>query len=535
LPFGICVLPAFVLNSCLKTNWIGFEQFISDHLNRLDKYESRNSHIEPWITVHYRPERSNDVEEKLRHIHEKHEKVTETIKRFTTTKRLLPYDYNDWTWHERNLKPTEFYFNKTQALANVEERYQRIQVTIGLEDKPFEIGRGRQVEKQHLAVSVQTFGEFAYEQHTLRLPLIRELAEFYGMQISFDPWKVRVQDDGIGVIVAAEDNHVALFPVGHDILLKKVLAFAGISAEISQPGLIAKRVIEQIGGLENAWIFKIRGVRELIHSLKADEWQTKGDATKAIWADGQFKSHEDLFWRMNADKIWERLLKYEMFRAGLELICDHCKLKNWLSLKAIDDAWYCAYCGHSNQTSLQLKDRGDWKFRKSGLFAKDNNQEGAIPVILSLLQFAKALKFHAVIHTPSLNLKTDSILCETDLCILQYGGWLGIEIGIGECKSEQGKITQGDVEHLVAIREKLIAKGLNCYLIFSKTANDFSSDELELFRGLKQRRIPVILLLNKELEANEPYGKYTDSQLPSKLVASLEEMARNSTLIYLPD
>jgi hypothetical protein len=467
-----------------------FDQFIRAHLNRLDKFETRTTHVDPWITVHYRPEVSDDIEEKIRFIHEKHEKVTETVTNFTTTKQLLLYHYDRGTWHERNLRPTLFYFNKTQALANIEERYQRTHVTIGFQEKPFGIGRRRGSEKQHLALSVQTLGEFAYEEHTLQLPLIRELNEFYGMQVSFDPWKVRVQDNGLAVIVAAEDNHVALFPIAYQLLLSNILAFAGISAEISQPGLIATRVIEQIGGLENSWIFKIRGVRELIHSLKTDEWQTKGDATKAIWADGQFKSHEDLFWRMNTEKVWERLLKYELFRAGLELICNHCKLKNWLSLRAIDDTWSCAYCGHSNQTSLQLKDRGDWKFRKSGLFAKDNNQEGAIPVILTLLQFTKALKFHPLIHTPSMTLKTDSMSCESDLCILRYGGWRGIEIGIGECKSEGGSITEEDVEHLATIRENLVAKELNCYLIFSKTADSFTRDELncsEVCRSAKSQ------------------------------------------------
>jgi hypothetical protein len=512
-----------------------FEPLIRAHLDRVDKYKSRRTHVEPWITVHYRPEFSSDFDEKTRLMVEKHGQVTETIKRFSTTKRLLLYDYNDWTWHERNLRPTAFFFNKTQALATIEERHQRIQVTIGLQEKPFGIGQERRIENQHLCLSVQTFGEFAYEEHTLRLPLIRELNEFYSMQISFDPWKGRVEDDGIGLTMAAKDNHVSLFPIAHEILLRKVLAFAGISAEISQPGLIAKRVVEQLGGLENTWVFKIRGVRDLVHHLKTDEWKTKGNATKAIWADGQFESHEDLFWRINPAKIWDRLLEYGLFRAGLELICGHCRLKNWLSLKDIDDAWSCSYCGHSNQTSLQLKDRGDWKFRKSGLFAKDNNQEGAIPVILTLLQFTKALKFHALIHTPSMNLKTNSTSCETDLCVMQYGSWRGIEIGIGECKSEKGSITQNDVENLEAIRNSLAAKNLKCYLIFSKTADNFSDEELKLFRGLRERQVPLILFSNKELEANEPYSKYTTDKLRSRLVASLEEMARNSAILYLPE
>lgn len=512
-----------------------FDQFIRAHLNRVDKYETRTTHVEPWITVHYRQETSDDVQERIRFIHAKHQQVSESITNFTTTKRLLLYDYNDWTWHERNLRPTVFYFNKTQALANIEERFQRIQVTVGLQEKPFGVGRRRGSEKQHLALSVQTFGEFAYDERTLRVPLIRELNEFYSMQVSFDPWKVRVQDDGIAVTVAADDNHVALFPIEHELLLRKILAFAGIGAEISQPGLIAKRVVEQIDGLENAWIFKIRGVRALIHGLRTDEWQTKGSATNAIWAEGQFKSHEDLFRRMNPEKVWERLLKHDLFRAGLEFVCSHCKLKNWLSLKDMNDAWSCVYCGHINQTSLQLKDRGDWKFRKSGLFAKDNNQEGAIPVILTLLQFTQALKFNAFIHTPSMNLKTESMSCETDLCILQYGGWRGIEIAIGECKSENGNVTEEDVQHLATIREHLVAKGWNCYLIFSKTADSFSSEELKLFQDLQKRQVPSILLLNKELEGQELYSKYSNNQLGSKIVASLEDVARNSASIYLSD
>jgi hypothetical protein len=107
-----------------------FAQFITAHLNRVDKYQTRTTHVDPWITVHYRPERSDDVQEEIRFIHEKHQLATETVASFTTTKRLLLYSYDRSTWHERNLGPTVFYFNKTEALANVEERYERIQVTI---------------------------------------------------------------------------------------------------------------------------------------------------------------------------------------------------------------------------------------------------------------------------------------------------------------------------------------------------------------------------------------------------------------------
>jgi hypothetical protein len=512
-----------------------FEQFIDAHLQQLDKYQSQPSHAEDWITVHYGAGESNSLEEKIRLINEKHGPAEDSIKPFLTKKRLLLYHYDDWTWHERNLKPATFYFDKSQALANVEKRYERYAVTINLQEKPIVRGRRRAFEKQHLVASVQTLGELAYEEHTLSVPYIKQLNDFYGREIAFDPWKVRVEERGLGVIIDAADNHVSLFPIHQEKLLRTVLAHAGIQAELSQAGLITKRVIERLGGLENGRVFKIRGVRQLIHELKADDYVSKGEATHKIWADGQFKSHEDLYSQTSTDGIFETLLKKEIFRAGLELICDHCKLRNWLSLKDIDDIWTCTYCGHASQTSLQLKDRGDWRFRKSGLFAKDNNQEGAIPVILTLIQFLQVLRIRKLIYTPPLNLKTSSISCETDFCIMQYEGWPGIEIGIGECKSEKGKITRDDVENLSAVRENLIAKGFHCYLIFSKTADSFGPDEIGYFSELKKRKIPYILLLNKELEPYRLYDRYTEGQLPTKYTSSLQEMARNSARTYTPD
>lgn len=125
--------------------------------------------------------------------------------------------------------------------------------------------------------------------------------------------------------------------------------------------------------------------------------------------------------------------------------------------------------------------------------------------------------------------------CETDFCIMQHGTWRGVEIGIGECKSEKGRITRDDVENLVAVRENLAAKEFRCYIIFAKTADEFEPEEIEYFRGLKERKIPYILLLNKELEPRRPYDRYTDAQLPRKHALSLEDMARNSARIYTPD
>ena len=137
-----------------------------------------------------------------------------------------------------------------------------------------------------------------------------------------------------------------------------------------------------------------------------------------------------------------------------------------------------------------------------------------------------------MIYTPALDLIADSLPCETDFCILNYG-WGEVEVGIGECKSEKGLIGEKQVDDLLRVREKLRSKGLECYLIFSKTADVFSPAEIDLFHELTEKKAPCILFTNRELEPYEPYDKYSDDELPHKHAMTFRDMAFNSAHVYL--
>ena len=192
--------------------------------------------------------------------------------------------------------------------------------------------------------------------------------------------------------------------------------------------------------------------------------------------------------------------------------------------------WECEYCGGRNLTALHLRDRGDWRFRKSGLFAKDNNQEGAIPVVLTLLVFLRILDMSEFVCTTALKLNPPS--CETDFCVLNYRWISGIEIAIGECKSGGGQIDQQDVNNLKKVREKLTSAGLECYVTFAKTADGFTPNEVSLLTEVADQDIPMILLTNREMEPYDPYWE-DESDVPEKYARSLGEMARNSMKRYL--
>lgn len=208
-------------------------------------------------------------------------------------------------------------------------------------------------------------------------------------------------------------------------------------------------------------------------------------------------------------------------------------MKTWLYLREIDDNWVCKNCGFEDKLSQHLKHRGDWKFRKSGLFSKDNNQEGAIPVILTLLQLYRVFHMRNFIYSTSLNLGFDKTSCEIDFCAIQYGDYdRKVIVGIGECKSEKGKIDNNDIDNLLKVKDRLEKKGIQCFLIFSKTADNFNAEEIELFKKIAEKDICPALFTNKELEPYEIYDEYERDKLPSRYAVTLSAIAQNSYSIY---
>ena len=356
---------------------------------------------------------------------------------------------------------------------------------------------------------------------------------------SFGSWSVRVQNDGVASIVGTKTELLTLYPIPNLTLIRRILEFANIEAEVSQPGRLAGKIIEKLGGIEAGRVFKIREARELMQNLKSDKSLTRSQATNKIWAEGKFEKYQDLYieprgegTKLTKENVFDFFLKHEFFRGGLELECDDCKLSSWLSLHEIDDVWTCEYCGGKSLTSLHLRHRGDWKFRKSGLFAKDNNQEGAIPVLLTLLVFQRIFAFglSGFIWTTALELRSQN--CEIDFCVLNYLRDR-IEIGIGECKSAGGQIDHEDLDNLKRVRENLVKAGLDCYITLAKTESSFTLEEIKLLSKVAAEDVPLILLTNQEMEqTSHPYWD-DSSEVPNKYPQTLGDMSVNSISRYL--
>lgn len=501
------------------------EEYIKEYLRVFDEKPNRSPEIEENIFVHYQRKNGNVVQVD--------QEIVEIANRFKSKKNFIFSSETEAKWNGLNIKAVTYHFGLDSTLVDVEEFYEKYRVILNLQEKPPVIkNASHDIEGQSVIVSLHPYVEGSdYPNHTLRPPFIQTLSNVYSSDIATFSLQLRSEPEGVGLIIRADEKHSTLYPLPHQVLIKHVLEYVGIESSVSQAGLITARILEKlkshtaIGGA----VFMIRGVRELFESLKSDECIEIGEATKTIWADGQFKKYQKK-WK-NSNQVFDSLLAREFFRAGLELQCGHCRLRNWLSLKDMDDSWTCTYCGKIHQTSLHLQNHGSWKFRKSGLFAKDNNQEGAIPVILTLRKFADTFDWSNLVYTPSLNLKFNSLKCETDLCAMQYQRGHSIELGIGECKSRGGKIVRDDIENLKAVRARFSGTEITCFLVFSKTADQFDPEEVELFKGLAAENIPCVLFLNRELES-ERYDDYRDD-VPKKYPLTFKDLSINSYHRYL--
>ncbi len=482
-----------------------FEDFIRAHLKVLDEQPNRHPNVESHIAICYRDHQ---------------DEVLAALQKFPTTKRSLLCQCGDSFGGHFTAEPVMFAFDWDFALGLVDREAGRYTVTLTLPDKKFLVDSQRSIDDQSLAVSLEPHASFGYPNHTLSPPYRRELSEFYSRKISFDPWRVRSEPEGIGVFVTVGEKTLPLFPVPNTAVIEALLGQAGLKAEPSPGGRLADRLLEKLDGLEGARVLKVRGVRQLVANLTSQDAVGRGDATNAIWNGGQFREHERLYIeprdteRLDTGATFDFLLKNEFFRAGLELKCDNCGLASWLSLRQIDD-------------------RGDWRFRKSGLLAKDNNQEGAIPVLLSLLVLHRVLDREGVLRMTSANMIEGVPPCEIDLMVVEHRRG-EISWGLGEAKSAGGEIDANDVGNMKSVADKLKKIGAHTYLIFAKTAESFTQKEMELFTATRNEGYLVILFTNKEIEPYDPFHDADEQeQLPHRYVHSFDEMVRNSEFRYL--
>ena len=450
-------------------------------------------------------------------------------------------------WNGLNVKAPYMYFSEGTSLATIGTSSGKPRVSFQLPPKPF--SEERWTHNQHLVVSTDLgIGLFGNERFTLTTPYVPELNEFYGRNCYFEWDKARVEPDGLGIISHASRSDLSLDALDVSLLIEKMFQVAGITAIPSKPGLIASRLIQQMGGLQNCRPFKISGVRSLIERFGPDQSFTRSGAIQTIRAkdpatqEVRFSLYEDLFIeertfrsKLTPDAVLSYLLKKNVFRAGLEFDCPSCRLEFWTALDDLSTELDCTYCGNRFNVTPHLNHRGDWRFRRSGLFGRYDSQEGAIPVVLTLQQLDTIFGSREMFYTTAMELRsaTGKIKkCEADFVVVVPKHQDGrIQIAIGECKTRK-PITEEDIGNLESVAAAFPASRFDVFVILVKLT-DFSQDEITWAASLNDeyhRR--AILLTERELEPYHLYERTAVELNVNKIAVSFEDMANITHQIY---
>ncbi len=435
---------------------------------------------------------------------------------------------DDGIWNGMNLKAQEvvFDFNHHDVVGAYSSTPPE-SVTLPVPPGPFISDYGR---FQNYALSIQTrqYGEQGGDL-TFSPPAIVKMNEFLGRQYYFDYHAARADTRDtrtISIIQHVSAQTLSLYAVSITGYFQAYFRRLEIDMKQSRAGHVVKRLIAQIGGIQGARVFKVRGARNLIRKLKPNEATSRSNALQCIRNVDpatnvvQFTEHQDLFIerreseRLMPEDVFTYLLAKRVFRAGLEPECPSCLQKSWYPLDGLKDDMVCEFCGNSFDLPLQLRSRGDWAFRRSGLFGRDNNQEGGVPVALTLQQLDVALRDNLGIYVVGAEFtsgREDLDDCEADILAILHGMRdEPVRFLVAECKSDGGEITADDIRKLTKLAAAIEADGYECFVLLSKTsrftdAEIAASADVNKAAAAKYRRSRLILW---DIDNLEPYHAY---------------------------
>lgn len=189
----------------------------------------------------------------------------------------------------------------------------------------------------------------------------------------------------------------------------------------------------------------------------------------------------------------------------------------------------CLYCGHRFDVTSQLKDR-DWRYRRSGVFGRDDHQLGGIPVALTLQQLDIALDDRLLMYATALEFRPGRTAvepCEADFLAVVAGSGReehAVQLLFGEAKTHSA-FDANDVRKLGQLADAIPRELGEGFIMFAKT-DHFTDDEIALARRLNgPYRRRVILWSQDELEPFHVYERSEAKLGQRQYATTLSDMA----------
>ncbi|MGH8427325.1 MAG: hypothetical protein ACRES7_04990 [Gammaproteobacteria bacterium] len=302
------------------------------------------------------------------------------------------------------------------------------------------------------------------------------------------------------------------------------LRLFGLKAELSEPGHIARQMLEQLGGLWGVHLLADIDTLQLLNKMAGGMRRRSNEIDMIEETFGlrtaPLKDWTDLIAARKAKRALDPNLKdftrRNVIRLGLETDCPHCSAKNWSTLTDVDYHVTCERCLKPYdfpQASLREHNR-NFTYRVIGPFSVPDYGRGSYSALLTLRLLES---FHPstcdMTFSTAMNLSFDDVQREVDFVAWRGDKGLGHEnrqppqLIIGETKS----LGQGELitARGLAKLKSVIAKLPDAIVVISVLREDFTSAEKQLLEKFVNwgRRVnvhgeptnPVLLLTAHEL------------------------------------
>jgi hypothetical protein len=461
------------------------------------------------------------------------------------------------TWNDLNVIPVppQFSYLHRDVVPSYAENADGGVASFALADQPFDYEDSAAFDQRFVVTVDAKQAGPAPEDLTFNTPFVSRLNDFYSMNFQFGVSEARSElgflgQGAVGIVSRIGDQRLEVRAIRVQEWIRHFFDLFGVMVERSEPGRRCSRLIRQLGGIQGCRVLKVRGARALIKKYSPDQSFTRSGAICCIRDVDQntqqhrFQEFENLRIRphqgqqkLTPDQVFGYMTSAGVFRVGLDLKCSNCDLENWIPLDDVKTMSTCIYCGQPFDVMPQLKDR-DWRYRRSGLFGRDDDQLGGIPVALALQQLETSLQARLLMYSTALKFKSQTAKieeCEADFVAVVAGrpniDEASVQILIGEGKTSS-EIDANDARKLGMLAHAIPSEVAQAFIMFAKTST-FTPDEVTLARTLNSpEKVRVILWERDQLEPRFVYERCKDRLGGVPCASSLIDMVQATEKLF---
>ena len=290
---------------------------------------------------------------------------------------------------------------------------------------------------------------------------------------SMDRDHVLVGSEGLIFVEQFKDAEQYVQLLASDQALAGWLERQGIKARLSEPGRIAKQMLENLGGLWGVHFLADMDTLELLNNM-AGGVRKRSSEDNAVEETFELRSASLKDWidlierRKQRRRLPEISLRdftsKNVIRVGLQTDCPHCQAKNWSSLTAVDYRLTCERCLKTfDFPQAQLREQSrNFLYRVVGPFTVPDYGRGSYASLLALRVINRfSMSTHELTFSTAMNLAFDGNDTEVDFLAWRRDDHLDYDeppqLIVGEAKSG-GKgqlIKPRDLAKLKAVAKKL--------------------------------------------------------------------------------